>query len=242
MRISGVSSALNKNITNMMSNKSNPSDKQNNALEKQKSQIQSQISQVEESNLPKDVKAAKIKALQEDLQEVEQKSSEEKAKKKLEKSEVKTTDKKSKIENEENLKSEDDENSQPLNKDVVYGMASASTHMKIGKVAYSVYKDAKNKGKTDVAQRALSYASSEFKESGKSIKLVAKGISEYKKQISIAEKDAAADKNPNDNTVKISADTTKIQSDDTVKTSADNTAKTSTDDTVKEKAVINKLA
>jgi hypothetical protein len=211
MRIGGISNALTNHITSAQLSKNNSSDKHESPLQKQKAQIQNQISQVEESSLPKEVKDAKIKALQENLQEVEQKESEEKAQKKLEDPKIKNTDKK--------LKSEDDENNQPINNDVIYGMVSASTHMKIAKTALSVYKKAKAKGDTGVMQRALSYAAPELKKSSESTKLISKGISEYKKQISIVKKDAAANKNSTDTTVKIQ-----------------------TDDTVREKVVISKLA
>ncbi|NMM65014.1 hypothetical protein HBE96_20700 [Clostridium sp. P21] len=222
MKISGVSNVLNKHITSTLLNKNNSANKQNNPLEKQKAQIQQQISDVENSNLSKEEKNAKIKELQKNLQETEQKEMEQKVQKKLENPESKNTDKKSQLENDRKLELKDDEDNKGLNKDVVFGLASASGHMKIGKVAYAVYKDAKFKGKMDVAERALSYASGELKESRKSTKLVAKAIGEYKKQLRNAKKE----ENPADNVDKTSIDTSK---------------KASTDNTIKENVVTDNL-
>lgn len=230
MKISGVSNVLNNHITNTLLNKNNSPSNKNNPLEKEKAQIQKQINDVENSNLSKEEKDAKIKELEENLQEVEQKEMEEKAQKKLQNPEIESVNKKKQLENDEKLKPKDDEDNQVLNKDVVYGITSSSTHMKIGKVAYSVYKDAKNKGKTDVAQRALSYASSEFKQSRDYTKLVSKGINEYKKQL----RNAKGNKNPTDTEGKKSLDNIKEES-------LDNEKKSSTDNTVNKTVVSDNL-
>lgn len=213
MKIGGISNVLNKNTASALINKNNTTNKQNSPFEKQKAQIQRQINDIENSNISKDEKDAKIKQLQESLQEIEEKEMAEKTQKKLQSPETENTDKKKQLENNEKLNLKNDEDNQVLNKDVFFGLTSASNHMKIGKVAYAVYKDAKNKGDMNTAQRALSYTSNELKESRKSTKLVSKALNEYKKQLEIIEKN---DHSPN-NKDNISIDTIKEASTDAKK-------------------------
>lgn len=230
MKIGGVSSVVNKHMANTVLNKISAPNSNNNPFEKEKAQIQQQISQVENSKLSKDEKNAKIKELQESLQEVEQRETQERAEKKILDPESEKVNKEKEVEDEKKLKFKDDENNQVLNKDVVYGLASASTHMKVGRVAFSVYKAAKARGDMGVAKRALSYASGEFKQSRKSTKLIEKAISEYKKQL----RNAKMNENSSDNL-------DKSLNDNLDKTSIYKTKEASTDNNVKENIVVNEL-
>ncbi|WPC39439.1 hypothetical protein [Clostridium sp. JS66] len=213
MKIGGVSNVLNKNAASALLNKNNTTNSQNSPFEKQKSQIQKQINDVEKSNISKEEKASKIKGLEKSLQDIEEKEMAEKAQKVLQNSDAENIKPKKESENSEKTKVENDEGNQVLNKDVMYGLTSASSHMKVGKVAYAVYKDAMLRGKMDVAQRALSYTSNELKESRKSTKLVAKAINEYKKQLEGIKKNDHS----NDNKDNISIDAIKEAATDTKK-------------------------
>ncbi|AKA68234.1 hypothetical protein [Clostridium scatologenes] len=213
MKIGGVSNVLNKNIASVLLNKNNTTNSQNSPFEKQKSQIQKQINDVEKSNISKEEKASKIKGLEKSLQDIEEKEMAEKAQKVLQNSDAENIKPKKESENSEKTKVENDEGNQVLNKDVMYGLTSASSHMKVGKVAYAVYKDAMLRGKMDVAQRAFSYTSNELNESRKSTKLVAKAINEYKKQLERIKKNDHS----NDNKDNISIDAIKEAVTDTKK-------------------------
>lgn len=75
-----------------------------------------------------------------------------------------------------------EESSQVINKDVMIGISSATAHAKIGKVAYSVYRQAEARGDTATAERALNYTGSELKKSAEGRRLIERGLKEYKKQ------------------------------------------------------------
>ncbi|WMJ80700.1 hypothetical protein RBU49_00200 [Clostridium sp. MB40-C1] len=150
-------------------------------LEKQKFQLQEQMKKIEESKSSKESKENSIKELQEKLEEVEAQLAKEKLEKSTEKTKVEN-EKDKEIE-EQRAAEESKENSQVINKNVMIGITSASSHQKIGKVAYSVYRQAEAKGDMEVAQRALRYTSSEIKKSAQSKKLIERGIKEYKKQM-----------------------------------------------------------
>lgn len=188
MRIGTASNAnfsprayMSRGVSNLSNNGMSP-------LEKQKMQLEEQMRKINESKSSKESKDEAIKDLQKKLEEVEKQLMEEKAKELLEKPEIKEEKKTE----QEKAAEEKRERPEVINKDVLIGIISASSHEKLGKVSYSVYKKAELKGDMTTAQRALRYTVSEMKKSSESRKLIQKGLAEYKKQMDNAKKDGTA--------------------------------------------------
>ncbi|NEU04451.1 hypothetical protein [Clostridium senegalense] len=187
MRISGTLNSILNSMGPMEKGKNNFSNKPVSALEKQKMKLEEQMKKIEESKSSKEIKDKSIRELKEKLEEIEKQLMEEKTIKLNEKPEIKKAeDKEGK---ERKIEEENYETSHVINKDVMKGLISASSHGKIGETAYSVYKEATVKGDMGTAQRALKYTMVEVKESSKSKNLIAKGIKEYNKQMDNINKD-----------------------------------------------------
>lgn len=148
-----------------------------NLLRKQKAEIQEQIKDVEKSKLPTKVKQEKIKILEEQSLEIDKQITEEQSKQLT--NDIKNTEAKN---TQQETATEEDESPQVLNKNVMTGIISASKHVEKGKVAMSVYNKAKAEGDVGKMNRALSYATPEFKKASQSTKLIGKGLQEYKNQ------------------------------------------------------------
>ncbi len=222
MRIGVVSNATFNPMGYTGQGKNNISNNAMSPLEKQKLQLQEQIKNIEESNSSKESKDKSIKELQKKLEELEKQLIEEKAMKLNEKPEVKKA--KDKDTEQQKIAEENSENPEAINKEVIMGITSASSHEKIGKVAYSVYKKAKAKGDMNTAQRALRYTMSEIKESSKSTKLIERGMKEYKKQMDNLKKDGTAEATA-DNTIRENSVGDGVDTETTVKAHSVNASK-----------------
>lgn len=127
-------------------------------LEKQKLQLREQVKKLQESKYSEESKKSSIKGLEKKIEEVEDQLAKEKFTKKTKELEI-IKPKDEKVEHQKVT----EESSQVINKDVMIGISSATAHAKIGKVAYSVYRQAEARGDTATAERALNYTGSELK-------------------------------------------------------------------------------
>lgn len=177
MRIGATSSTI-FNTMGMGLRANNHSKKSMSPLEKQKVQLQEKIKKVQESKYSEENKKSSIKGLEKKLEEVEDQLAKGKFIKKTKELEI-IKPKDEKVEHQKAT----EESSQVINKDVMIGITSATAHAKIGKVAYSVYRQAEAKGDTATAERALSYTGSELKKSAEGRRLIERGMKEYKKQM-----------------------------------------------------------
>ena len=149
-------------------------------LEKQKNRIEQQIKKIEKSDEPADVKKTKIKQYEEELQAIGKQELEEKARQIKNGTEA--------IVSETPEASDENENPQAVNKNVMKGMISASDHLKTGKVAYKSLKEAELKGDTGRMEKAMSYLVPELQKAEDGKKIAQKGMEEYKNAVRNAEK------------------------------------------------------
>ncbi|WP_051541780.1 hypothetical protein [Clostridium lundense] len=185
MRIGATSNTI-FNTMGMGLRANNHSKKSMSPLEKQKLQLQEQIKKVQESKYSEESKKSSIKGLEKKLEEVDDQLAKGKFVKKTKELEM-LKPKDEKVEHQK-VAGESEESSQVINKDVMIGITSATAHTKIGKIAYSVYRQAEAKGDTATAERALSYTGAELKKSAEGRRLIERGMKEYKKQMEIAKR------------------------------------------------------
>lgn len=194
MRISGASAVRYTPAQQQSGGGSSSSSSALNSLQKQKMQIQDQMNEIKNSKLSSQEKDEKIKALQEQMQQIDKQIVEEQAKKLTEGTKASQKEQESSLEQE-------DENPQAINKNVMTGIITASSRLETGNTALSVYDRAKAKNDRTTMERALSYASSEFKKASHASKLIEKGMQEYRKQAGKANEPAAEAATPSGQSV-----------------------------------------
>lgn len=197
----------------------------NDPMERVKQNIQKEIEKEKQSKDSKEVKAAKIKTLEDNLKQI----NEQQLKQKAQKSESGKSDETQK--NDESLEESsktDEQKKADANVNITKGIISVSSHMKTSKVSFNVYKAAELRGDSVTAERASGYTNSELAQAKQDLKLVQKGLSEYKKQLE--NKDNEASKNNQTN--KNSDNTQEVKTDNAEKATTQNTSDISNNNNV----------
>lgn len=197
----------------------------NDPLEKVKQNIQKEIEKEKQSKDSKEVKASKIKALEDNLKQI----NEQQMKQKAEQSESGKNDETQKNDEslEESSKTEEQKKAD-ANVNITKGFISVSSHLKTGKVSFNVYKAAELRGDAVTAERASKYTTSELTQAKKDLKLVQKGLKEYKKQLENRDKELSNNKQTN----KTSDNNKDVKNDNAVKDTTANTSDTSNNNDV----------
>lgn len=189
----------------------------NDPLEKMKQNIQKEIEREKQSKDSKEVKAAKIKALEDNLKQV----TEQQLKQKAEKSKSGKSDETQKNDEslEESSKTEEQKKAD-ANVNIAKGFISVSSHMKTSKVSFNVYKAAELRGDAVTAERASKYTTLELTQAKKDLKLVEKGLKEYKKQLENRDNEISNNKQENKNSI----NTKDVKNDATIEDTTTNTS------------------
>lgn len=189
----------------------------NDPLEKMKQNIQKEIEREKQSKDSKEVKAAKIKALEDNLKQV----TEQQLKQKAEKLQSGKSDETQKNDEslEESSKTEEQKKAD-ANVNIAKGFISVSSHMKTSKVSFNVYKAAELRGDAVTAERASKYTTLELTQAKKDLKLVEKGLKEYKKQLENRDNEISNNKQENKNSI----NTKDVKNDATIEDTTTNTS------------------
>lgn len=193
----------------------------NDPMERIKQNIEKQIEQEKQSKDSNEVKTAKLKTLEDNLKQVTEEQEKQKAQE-LVSGESDTAQKNN--ENVDNSNKTEEQQKADANTHITKGLLSVSSHLKTSKVSFNVYKDAELKGDSVTAERALKYTNSEVTQAKKDLKLVEKGLKEYKKQLENRDNEISNNKQGNKN----SANTKDVKNNTTLEDTANTKDTTNT--------------